>query len=161
MPSLSNKGIYIAGGLKEIEFVLQNFQKREAHRIFKKAMKAEMTPVAKEIKAAFPKDTGKTAREIKPRLSQKKGMIYCDVSSKDDNYIPKFIEFGTVEHHGNKKIKGRGYKSLLGLLRKDGKWHIHPHMIFAETYKHSKDSVAQGIIQRIYRDAKEKLPIPE
>jgi len=148
-------------GIKEIEFVFDNFIKKEAQKIIKRAMKTELTPMANEIRANFPKDTGKTAKEIKPRMRTKRGVIFVDISSKDNNYIPKFIEFGTVDHAGNQTSKPSSIGSLIsglfGTTDHAGNWHIKPHHTFGNVFKHRGEQVKKRMIERILHDAQDKL----
>lgn len=160
MVSMSSGGWQISG-IKEIEFVFDNFQKKEAQKIIKRAMKTELTPLANEIRANFPKDTGKTAKQIKPRMKTRKGVIIVDISSKDDNFIPKFIEFGTVDHGGNQTSKpsaiGKILSDFFGTTDHAGNWRIKPHHTYTNVFKHRGEQAKKAMIARILHDAQDAL----
>lgn len=121
---------FSVGGIDEIEKLFERFATKEANKIIKKIVRDELKPVAAELKREYPKDSGTTAKEIKVRAGRRKrGWINIDIKSKDDNFIPKFLEYGTVDKNGNQLIK--------------------PRLIYKEVFDKHENSVRGRIIKRI------------
>lgn len=87
----------ILTGVKEIDRKLKTLEPKLQKKVLRKAMRAGMKGIQQEIKARMPKDSGETARGVKTRAgkNQKRGSISIEVRSQDDNYIAKWLEFGT------------------------------------------------------------------
>lgn len=90
-----SKGFEISGH-KKIDKLFKQLTDKVQKRVVKKAMKKGMKPVLDEVKQNVPVDTGATKKDIKIRMGKRsRNRIEVQVSSKNDNYIPKFLEFGT------------------------------------------------------------------
>ena len=125
-------------GIPEINAVIQQFVKKEAAKIIRRAAREELKPLAEAVRSDFPKDTGQTAKEIRVRAGRgKRDMIVLDVKSSDMNYIPKFIEFGTVDANGNQRIK--------------------PNPVFRRNYEQHGDKIREKIIQRVISEADKEI----
>lgn len=125
-------------GIPEINRVIENFAKKEAAKIIRRAAREELKPLAQAVRDAFPKDRGVTAKEIKVRAGKgRRGTINLDVKSKDDNYIPKFIEYGTTDANGNQ--------------------HIKPNPVFRRNYEQPGNRIRDRIIQRVITESEQKL----
>ncbi|MDA7527654.1 HK97 gp10 family phage protein [bacterium] len=129
---------FSVGGIDEISDLYKKFAFKDANKIIKKIVREELKPVAAELKREYPKDSGATAKEIKVRAgTRKRGWINLEVASKDDNFIPKFIEYGTVDKNGNQLIK--------------------PRLVYKEVFDKTNDKVRAKIIKRISEATVEKL----
>ena len=118
------------GGIDELEKLFEQFALKEANRIIKKIVRDELKPVASELKRDYPKDSGETAKQIKVRAGRRKrGWINIDIKSKDDNFVPKFLEYGTVDKNGNQLIK--------------------PRLIYKEVFDKHENAVKTKIINRV------------
>lgn len=121
---------FSVGGIDEIEKLFEQFVLKDANKIIKKIVRDELKPVAAELRRDYPKDSGTTAKEIKVRSGRRKrGWINLDIKSKDDNFIPKFLEYGTVDKNGNQLIK--------------------PRLIYKEVFDKHENSIRGRIIARI------------
>ncbi|WP_417848372.1 HK97-gp10 family putative phage morphogenesis protein [Thalassoglobus sp.] len=91
-----NNAVYLTG-VKEIDKKLATLEQKLQKKVLRKAMRTGMKGIQSEIKARMPKDTGATAKGVKVRAAkkQKRGSIGIEVRSQDDNYIAKWLEFGT------------------------------------------------------------------
>lgn len=106
MPSI-NKSITVFG-IKEIDKALASIEPKLQRKVIRKAMRSGMKDIQADIVSRFPKDTGETAKTIKVRAGKgKRGEIVIDVKSQDDNFIPKFLEFGTVNEDGSVRMPAR------------------------------------------------------
>lgn len=95
-------------GIKEIDSKLAKLKPKVARKVLRKSMRAGMKDIQHEIRARFPKDTGQTAKTIKSRAGKgRRKDVVIDVRSDDDNYIVKFMEFGTTNPDGSVRIAAR------------------------------------------------------
>lgn len=90
-----SKGFVITGH-KKIDKLFKQLTDKVQKKVVKKAMRKGMKPVLDEVKQNVPVDTGATKKDIKIRAGKRsRDRIEVQVSSKNDNYIPKFLEYGT------------------------------------------------------------------
>lgn len=95
-------------GIPEIDRALSKLDAKLQKKTIKKAVRSALRPLKDEIVRRFPKDSGETAKEIKVRAGSKtRTSINVDVKTKDDNYIAKFLEFGTKNADGSVRISAR------------------------------------------------------
>lgn len=103
--SMKGKGALIITGIDEIDKALKDFDNKMRKKVIRRAMRSSMKPLAAEIRDRFPKDSGDTAKDIKLRAGKrKKDTLQFEIRSKDDNFIPKFLEFGTSSEDGKQWI---------------------------------------------------------
>jgi len=134
MAKKNSLSAFSIAGIEELSDLFSKFQFSEANKIVKKIVREELKPVAQQIKADFPKDTGITAKEIKVRNGiRRRGWINIDVSSKDDNYIAKFIEYGTFD-------------------AKTGKQLIKPQLIYKTVFNEQGPKIRKRIIAKIEKE---------
>ncbi|MEZ5945215.1 MAG: HK97 gp10 family phage protein [Planctomycetaceae bacterium] len=101
------RGLTITG-IPEIDRALAKLDAKLQKKTIKKAVRSALRPLEDEIVRRFPKDSGETAKQIKVRAGNKsRTAINVDVKSKDDNYIAKFLEFGTKNADGSVRIAAR------------------------------------------------------
>jgi len=103
-----SKSPFTVTGVKSIDKAFKKFGK-EMKKILRKNMRKGMKDLHGKIRSDFPKDTGETAKGIKVRVSRekKRGEIAIDVRSDDDNYIAKWIEFGTQNEDQSVRIEAQ------------------------------------------------------
>ncbi|MEZ5951183.1 MAG: HK97 gp10 family phage protein [Planctomycetaceae bacterium] len=90
-----SKGFEITGH-KKIDKLFKQLTDKVQKNVVKKAMRIGMKPLLDEVKQNVPVDTGATKNDIRIRAGKRsRDRIEVQVSSKNDNYIPKFLEFGT------------------------------------------------------------------
>lgn len=86
----------ILTGVKQIDKKLKTLEPKLQKKVLRKAMRTGMKDIQQEIKARIPKDTGETAKSIKVRSGKaRRGDIKIEVRSQDDNFVAKFLEYGT------------------------------------------------------------------
>jgi len=93
-------------GLKEIDAKLAKLEKVDCKRIIRKAVRAGIKSVVKELKSNIPVDEGNYKRSLKVRASKlgNKGIgcrVWVDVdklpnvqSKKPTNFYPAYLEYG-------------------------------------------------------------------
>lgn len=124
-----NKSLTVLG-IREIDAALGKLETKLQRKVLRSAMRKSMQPLAANIRDNFPRDTGETAQEIKVRAGKgRRGDIVIDVRGNNNNFIPKFIEFGTVDSYGKQLIS--------------------PNPVFRQTYDSMGDAARRQVQQEI------------
>lgn len=123
---------------KDIAKTLDTLEPRIAKRSVRRSQRVAMKPILKMIKDRFPVKTGEWKKSIKLRVgkTKEKNIMMMRISTDDDNFVPKWIEFGT--------------------MKKNGEWHIHPDPIWRETYEAELEPAADRALEAL-RAELEKL----
>jgi HK97 gp10 family phage protein len=83
-------------GIKDIDKKLTKLGAKVTKKILRKAMRPVMKEVQKTAKSLVPVDTGNLKKGIKVRSAKRsRKYIGLDVRTDDDNFIAKFVEYGT------------------------------------------------------------------
>ena len=127
-------------GLEQIEKLLTEFEAKEARKIIRKVTRQELKPLASKVAQNFPKDSGQTAKDIKVRAAKKmkRGVVGLDVATKSQNFLPKFIEWGTRNP-------------------RTGAQHIAPRLTYTEAYTQEGEATKHRIINKTIEEMERAL----